>query len=561
LGDLLEKTAYEPTAQACPVSEVSANALRILCDEARRAPDAATFHAYLEVAEARLRADFQSRLLPLCDGREDVAHDRLRRIHVSTSTRGDLVKIVNREITRSFFRHDGQTLDVDGVRRLLSEFILESLRKPVDRSAILERLSREGIGETDWARDPAIRELVQARNEAFLKHATQQLINDAPIPRPEAAAAFNEITNGDRKFGLFIGIAGLGKTCATAELVQRLLAAGIPCLSLRMDVQTDELTAAGLGKKLQLPASPVDVLNGMADGQLSVLVLDQLDALSLASGKNQNLWEVFDDLLCQIRSCKNLKVWLACRAFELEHDHRLRGLVEGEKANRIHIAPLDLDRVKSEIRKANVDPNTLGLAQLQVLQIPMHLSLYLESEPARKPPFQSVQELYDRYWDRKRELVGERLGRPPLWKEVIDFVCDRLSRGLSVPAEMLEDAFPEDVRFMASANVIVKENRSYRFFHDGFYEYAFARRFVGRGRDLLADLLLVGEQEFFVRGPVRQVLAYLRMKDQPAYFQVLKRILSEPRVRAHIQKLVLDWMRALVDPSPEEVEILGLDVI
>jgi hypothetical protein len=189
LGDLLEKTAYEPTAQACPVSEVSANALRILCDEARRAPDAATFHAYLEVAEARLRADFQSRLLPLCDGREDVAHDRLRRIHVSTSTRGDLVKIVNREITRSFFRHDGQTLDVDGVRRLLSEFILESLRKPVDRSAILERLSREGIGETDWARDPAIRELVQARNEAFLKHATQQLINDAPISRPEAAAA------------------------------------------------------------------------------------------------------------------------------------------------------------------------------------------------------------------------------------------------------------------------------------------------------------------------------------------------------------------------------------
>src|SRR5438552_2624079 len=453
LGDLLDKTASESTAQARFVSEVSANALRILCDEARRAPDAATFHAYLEVADARLRADFRSRVLPLCDGREEVAHDRLRRIYVSTLTRDDLVKIVNREIARSFYRHDGQPLDVAAVRRLLAEFILESLRNRVERSSILERLSHEGIGETDWARDPVIRELVQARNDAFLNHATQQLINAALIPRPEAVTAFEQITRGDRKFGLFIGVAGLGKSCATAELVQRLIAAGVPCLALRMDLQTDEVTAAGLGKKLQLPASPVEVLNGLADGRLSVLVLDQLDALSLASGKNQNLWEVFDDLLCEIRGCKNLKVWLACRAFELDHDHRLRGLVEGERAHRIQIAPLDIDRVMSEIRKADVDPNTLGSAQLQMLQTPMHLSLYLESEPAGKPPFQTVQELYDRYWDRKRDLVAERLGRPARWKEVIDFLCERLSRGLSIPTEMLEDAFPEDVRFMTSANV------------------------------------------------------------------------------------------------------------
>jgi hypothetical protein len=560
LGDLLEKTAAESNAQACFVSEVSANALRILCEEARRAADPATFHTYLEIAEARLRADFRDRVLPLCDDREDVAHDRLRRIYVSTFPRGDLVKIVNREIARSFYRHDGQSLDIDGVRRLLAEFILESLRKPVDRVAILGRLSREGIGETDWARDPTIQELLQARIDAFLQHATQQLINDALIPRPEAAAAFDEIRNGTHKFGLFIGIAGLGKTCATAELVQRLLAAGIPCLPLRMDVQTDELTAAGLGKKLQLPASPVDVLNGMADGQMSVLVLDQLDALSLASGKNQNLWEVFDDLLCEIRSCKNMKVWLACRAFELEHDYRLRGLLDEEKAHRIQIAPLDAERVKTEIVKANVDPSTLGSAQLEMLRTPMHLSLYLESAPAGKPPFQTVQELYDRYWDRKRDLVAERLGRAPHWNEVIDFACDRLSRGLTVPAEMLEDAFPEDVRFMTSANVIVKENGTYRFFHDGFYEYAFARRFVGQGRDLLRDLLLAGKQELFVRGPVRQVLAYLRTKHRRAYLDVLTRILRERRVRGHIQKLVLDWMRTLVDPSPEEFEILGFNV-
>lgn len=561
LGDLLDKAASQPSAQARFVSEVSANTLRILCGEARRAPNAATFQTYVDIMEAQLRLDFRNYVVPLCQGDEGIAYDRLRRIDVSTYVRSDLLKVVHRAIASTFYRSDGQAIDVNGVRRLLAEFIIDSLRKPIDRPAILTRLAAEGMGETDWARDPIIQDLVKARNDVFLKHAKSQLINGRAIPRAEAFAAFKQITTQPGKFGMFIGVAGLGKSCATAELIERLIAAGIPCLALRMDVPTDEITAAGLGRKLQLPASPVDVLNGMADGQLSVLILDQLDALSLASGRNQNLWAVFDDLLYEIRSCKNLKVWLACRAFELEHDHRLRRLAEEEKASRTLIAPLEVELVKLEIQKASVDPSTLGSAQLEMLRTPMHLSLYLESEPAGKPPFQTVQELYDRYWERKRDLVGQRLGRDPRWNEIIDILSERLARGQTVPAETLDDAFPNDVRAMVSEHVIVEENGSYRFFHDGFYEYAFARRFVGRGKDILTDLLLAGEQELVVRGPVRQVLIYLRTKKNAAYLFQLKQVLHEQKVRTHIKQLILDWMRTFTDPTPAEVEILELNVV
>jgi hypothetical protein len=298
----------------------------------------------------------------------------------------------------------------------------------------------------------------------------------------------------------------------------------------------------------------------MAEGGLSVLVIDQLDALSMASGRNHNLWVIFEDLLEEVRSCPNLKVWLACRLFDLEHDYRLRNLVQREKAHRVSMTPLTLELVKLEMRKANVDPGTLGSKQLEMLRTPMHLSLYLESEPAGKPPFQTVQELYDRYWDRKRDLVAERLGRSPCWNEVIDLLCDQLTSGVGASADLIEDTYPEDVRFMASAHVIVKENFSYRFFHEGFFDYAFARRFVLRGRSLLNDLLLPGDQGFAVRGPVRQVLTYLRTRNRTVYLTQLSQLLTEPKVRAHVQRLILDWMSTLPDPTSDEAVFLKLDV-
>lgn len=291
------------------------------------------------------------------------------------------------------------------------------------------------------------------------------------------------------------------------------------------------------------------------------MAVDQLDALSFASGRNQNLWAVFDDLLFEVEKYPNLRVWLSCREFDLEHDHRLRRLVEQDNAHRIPLALLDVDLVKQEVAKSGVDPATLGAGQLQLLQTPMHLSLYLEGKPAGRPPFYSVQDLYDRYWEHKQDIIKERLGTAPKWTQVIELLCDELSRRqtLSAPAHLLDDALREDAHAMASAHVLVKENDTYRFFHEGFFDYAFARRFVLRGHRLLDLLLKGGEQHLFRRAQVRQVLTYLRGHDRQRYEEELRQVLYEPNVRVHIKKLVFDWLRTLPDPTAEEAHILKLN--
>ena len=561
LDDLLRKTKANTSHLVCFVSEVSANNLRMLCEQARNAEEYSTFLRYLDVANKDIQGDFTKVLVPRCGDNGETAWYQLRRIRVETVTQSFLTENIEWHIEQEFYRHDGNPINVGDTRRLLAEFILDSLRKEITQSKLLDFLEGEKIGRRNWALDSRIKLILKEGNQRYLRQTSAQLINGSPIPRHEAAAAFQRITEQPAKFGIFIGIAGLGKSCAMAELLDRLIRAEIPCFALRMDLPTDELSARGLGKKLNLPASPVAVLDGMAGGSFSVLLVDQLDALSLASGRNQNAWQVFEDLMDEARKCPRLKVWLACRGFDLEHDFRLRSLVHREKANQITMAPLDLDAVKAEILKASANPQMLNAKQLEMLRTPMHLSLYLESEPAGKPPFQTVVELYDSYWSHKQEVITVRLGRPPRWVEIIDLLCSHLTSGVPVAAEMLEDTFTEDVSQMASANVIVKENSTYRFFHEGFFDYAFARRFVTLGRRLVGDLLLNNDQDFTVRGPVRQVLAYVRSKDRPRYFLELSQLLNESSVRAHVQRLVLDWMRTLQDPTPEEAQILKLDAI
>jgi hypothetical protein len=124
---------------------------------------------------------------------------------------------------------------------------------------------------------------------------------------------------------------------------------------------------------------------------------------------------------------------------------------------------------------------------------------------------------------------------------------------------LVDDAFRDDAQAMTSANVLVRENEIYRFFHEGFFDYAFARRFIIRGGKVLDLLLHEGEQHLFRRAQVRQILAYLRVYDRDRYLAELQQVLNEPKVRSHIKKLIYDWMRTLPDPRQEEAEILKLN--
>src|SRR5207237_3403943 len=121
------------------------------------------------------------------------------------------------------------------------------------------------------------------------------------------------------------------------------------------------------------------------------------------------------------------------------------------------------DQVEDAIRTAGVDPKNLTAQELELLRVPFNLQLYLEADPTTGGRFRSLKDLFDRFWDSKRKLVGPKLKDPHGWDECIRTLAKALSTGASsAPVDAL-DTCREDANILASYGIIVLENRRWRF--------------------------------------------------------------------------------------------------
>src|SRR3569623_1290936 len=106
---------------------------------------------------------------------------------------------------------------------------------------------------------------------------------------------------------------------------------------------------------------------------------------------------------------------------------------------------------------------------------------------------------------------------------------------------------------MASEHVLVEaqNDKQYRFFHESFFDYAFARRFCASGRGVVGFMEST-EQHLFRRAQVRQILAYRRENDFGQYVADLREIFGSPSVRFHIKSMVALGLARVDLPTPEE---------
>ena len=309
---------------------------------------------------------------------------------------------------------------------------------------------------------------------------------------------------------------------------------------------------------MDLPASPAIVLAGIADGASSVLIVDQLDAMSLVSGRNPKMWDVFRQLREEVADYPKMKMVLACRDFDLEHDHRLRQLgKQNSRFKKFSIGKLAKDEVLACIQSIGTETMLEPTdAQIEILGVPFHLLLFLLGNPEKN--FTTVAELYDRYWRRKQSNLRERLGRDARWNEVIDGLTRRMSEHqLLIAPKIVVADWEHDAENMVSENVLVSvdESRSYKFFHESFFDYAYARRFCTAGTSLV-EFLRHDEQHLFRRSQVRQILSFKRENDFDNYLKDIKEIFDSPEIRFHIKRMVASQFRLLENPLLVEWELL-----
>jgi hypothetical protein len=553
LGDLFSHIRDDPRNMGVFASTLAAGDLEELraCSKT-----SAMFDERLRQSED-LKGKFDKYILPLCSGNKEEACALLFRCDCRAVDETSLREQVSFAIRHLFYSTETNTVDPLMIRGALAELLLDNIHQPINRNDVLSFLGNRGIHLRDWSQDPSIRDRVEALCEEYVRPLSRELINARHLVLAGAETVISGTPTAIApERTLVVGAAGGGKSITLSQAVTHLRNTSVPVLPLRFDQLPDGiLSTTELGRKLGLPESPVLALAGIANGNAAVLVIDQLDTVSLASGRRPDLWELFDKLRREVDRLPGMSLLVGCREFDVEHDHRLRSLT-GAGFRKVSLGHLSRDQVDEVLAACGTDPDNAAPSLKQILTTPLNLWMFLALPNDNRATVRGRDDLFNRFWIEGNRRTDRRLGRPSAYVHVIETLSEWLSvnQQLSAPRYVL-DQYGPDADAMTSEQILVLSEDRFRFFHESFFDYAFARRFAVSGKSIV-ELLLSSEQHLFRRSQVRQILAFLRSHDFTRYLKELEATLTTKAVRFHIRRFVMQWLSSLPDPRPEEWLVL-----
>ena len=526
------------------ISQDPAKQMRVLAEKAELANSAGE----LVAGSAKDRETFDQ-LVKVWGVDRETAFQWLRRCEFRTESRQSIEEAID--------MHGEHVLRGNrGLYDSLSIYLVNNLNAGITTEAARAWIRKcSPFAFRSAALDATLQEKIHAANQRYLDSYTPFGIAGQRIARAESSKAIQELQADDGpSLILLTGDAGSGKSGVVREVMAGLK---VPHLVFRMDRYLSCKTRNEIGNVLfDRPESPISALANLANDGPSVLIIDQIDAISEISGRTGAVKDVLFELVQETQHYGAVRCLLVCRRFDLENDPQYRDLEERHKASRVHVPPLSWEHdVAPVLKRAGVKTEYLTEGQQRLLTLPINLSLFLEiGEPdlgftAGTALIQTVLEKKDRA-RRDQGYVGWTIYEP--LSVMAQWMSDK--QELSCPNHIL-DHFDGAKDWLSSENVILVDENRLAFCHDLFFDFAFARTFTRSNRDI-AEFLTSTEQHLFRRTQVRQILTLLRDTDKTGYLRTLETVLTHRKLRLHIKLAVAQWLAGLDTPTPEELKVI-----
>lgn len=449
---------------------------------------------------------------------------------------------------------------------ILREYLEHNLNRLITTEAVRVEIGASGLLRfRDAALDPTLRERVQKATKRYLQSYIPFSCGGHTIPRPESRHIIDLLCQPEGPRALLLtGVAGSGKSGVVREVIEKLVERRTPVFAFRVDRVLDVATVADLGQRLiEQRGNPCVTLSSLFPSTPVVMVVDQVDAISEASGRAVSAREMVLELVDTAWRLENVRLALVCRSFDLDNDARLRMLVQDHRIERVDVQLLDWEQqVKPVLITAGVDVDQLTQTQRKLLTLPLNLSIFMEvTDRDEGIAFASTTDLFDRLVERKGRALRERgienYSLPAALAAIAQSMSDR--QLLDAPAIVL-DPYPAAVDILTSEYLIARQDGQIAFFHESFFDYAFSRDFVRRGHRLI-EFLASDEQHLFRRTQVRQILtAYRHAGDRQRYLAELGSVLLGQGIRYHLRDAVARWIGTVEGPTGAELDlVLGLD--
>lgn len=552
------------------VSAVEGKLIHDICQSARDSngdPEAFFMHQIEAISEQRRRAfrRFCTYLNLDVDQEADraIAFGYLRRLHVihweddveSRDSLNDLVRML-------------VTGDMGLVIPALADFAQDNLRKTITAGDVRSFLASHNLHPRNLPHDSRVWPAVQKLQETFKQSISSGLIGGQLVPRTET----DEVLKALRENGLVVvhGGAGSGKSGVLYELVRILEEQRHPYLPIRLDRQVPEHNPLQFGQDLGLPESPARCLESIAGKDLSVLILDQLDAIRWTSRHSLNSLEVCKTIATEISSLRDMgkpvAVVLACRTFDLEHDPEIKAwLHDGpqKRLTKVEIKTLKDENVKQVCERAGQKYDSLPKRQKELLRLPNHLAMWVQMvDSGQIPLFGTGPQLMRQFWKNRRNEVEKAGIASADIDAVLGKLVDYMERNASISAPLsLVEHKAGAMEALQSHSVLAVTGRSVSFAHQSYVDYQIASRLLaqvqaghGSVRNWLGDR---AKQSLFRREQLRQILTLLEEESQADFVANIRDILEDSNVRFHLKHLILELVSQLENPSHALLQYLA----
>ncbi|MGW0977462.1 hypothetical protein [Streptomyces griseus] len=528
------------------VSAVPARTVEELSDRARRSDTFADFET--KWLTDGLQGPFDALAAADIYGSAATAWRMLRGLWVEWPSERDIVHI-NAVLAEQVLAGAPGRLAALG----LGDLLLNSLGTTLDASAMDARLGEYGLRRVSRVDVDEVSGAVSEVTRRWAASVERELIRPT-IPREAADQLVEQARSDAQQVIVLTGAAGGGKSAVLRQALEALTELDIPVLAFRLDRLGPFASTYELGLDIGLAMSPVSALGATANGRPCVLIVDQLDAISLASGRIPNTFDAVADLMDEAPAYPAMRVVLVCRAFDAAADPRIRRLTASDRCAHIAVGPLSDAQVDSALASMGLAASRLKPTQRDLLRSPLHLALLSQvADQEEALTFRTTRQLFDTFWDTKRKGCMNRR-HSVRFHEAVSVVAAAMSarQRLYVPDSVLDtDDLAESADVLVSEHLFVRDGRQLAFFHEGFFDYAFARDWLRRDESL-ATFLVGGEQELFRRGQVRQVLDHLRDLDPERFTEEVEALLTSPDIRYHLKDVTLAVLRGLEAPTAGE---------
>jgi SpoVK/Ycf46/Vps4 family AAA+-type ATPase len=435
----------------------------------------------------------------------------------------------------------------------------ETLTQTLTTDTLRERLQQqEGL---EWRSDlnPTVDGLIREASDAYLR-TLRTTIAGVKIETPAAVKVLDALNDDSKKHIIISGPAGSGKSAIISALIENARALGYPALAFRIDRFLSSNSVLQLGEAIaQVSENPASLLGNRFVTSKSLLIIDQVDAVSEASGRSSHARELLFQLLQSAVHYPRLKVVLACRTYDLENDFNFSHISKAETTALIKLPALDWETsVKPIIDKLGLSQRAFSDHEKRILTLPINLSLFSEvvASGENVPSDLSTGRLIHLLLQvRERECREAQLHWSPI--AALGAVAEAMSRNqeLIASASVL-GGYPGAVTTLSSYGLITCDNFKVQFIHESFFDHIFAESFINSGTSAL-DLLISGEQRLFRRTQVRQIFTRLRdIGSERRYFTELSTVMESDKVRYLIKDAIGSWLTTIDAPTPNEIQLV-----